>query len=128
MIRRPPRATRTDTLFPYTTLFRSIDMKARVMRIGQREIAEGETVTIDGATGEVMAGAVPTVQPELAGDFGTLMVWADKVRRLKVRANAETPNDRSEEHTSELQSLMRLSYAVYCLKKNTPCLYLIHIS
>src|SRR3546814_13792912 len=48
----------------------SIDMKARVMRIGQREIAEGETVTIDGATGEVMAGAVPTVQPELAGDFG----------------------------------------------------------
>src|SRR3546814_12230244 len=83
MIRRPPRATRTDTLFPYTTLFRSIDMKARVMRIGQREIAEGETVTIDGATGEVMAGAVPTVQPELAGDFGTLMVWADKVRRLK---------------------------------------------
>src|SRR3546814_19349498 len=68
-------------------------MKARGMRIGQREIAEGETVTIDGATGEVMAGAVPTVQPELAGDFGTLMVWADKVRRLKVRANAETPND-----------------------------------
>src|SRR3546814_6717531 len=41
----------------------------------------------------LMAGAVPTVQPELAGDFGTLMVWADKVRRLKVRANAETPND-----------------------------------
>src|SRR3546814_8837743 len=72
---------------------RSIDMKARVMRICQREIAEGDTFTIDGATGEVMAGAVPTVQPELAGDFGTLMVWADKVRRLKMRANAETPND-----------------------------------
>src|SRR3546814_6700026 len=63
------------------------------MRSGEGEIAEGETVTVDGATGEVMAGAVPTVQPELAGDFGTLMVWADKVRRLKVRANAETPND-----------------------------------
>jgi pyruvate,orthophosphate dikinase len=71
----------------------SIDMKARVMRIGSREIREGETVTIDGATGEVMAGEVPTVQPELAGDFGTLMGWADKVRRLKVRANAETPLD-----------------------------------
>ncbi|MCM8729445.1 pyruvate, phosphate dikinase [Hephaestia sp. GCM10023244] len=71
----------------------SIDAKARVMRIGQREIKEGETITIDGATGEVMAGAVPTVQPELAGDFGTLMVWADKVRRLKIRANAETPAD-----------------------------------
>ncbi|MGN6375997.1 MAG: pyruvate, phosphate dikinase [Sphingomonas sp.] len=71
----------------------SIDMKARVMRIGRREIGEGETITIDGATGEVMAGSVPTVQPELAGDFGTLMEWADKVRRLKVRANAETPLD-----------------------------------
>jgi pyruvate,orthophosphate dikinase len=71
----------------------SIDSRARVMRIGTREIREGDTLTIDGSTGEVMAGAVPTVQPELAGDFGTLMVWADGVRRLKVRANAETPLD-----------------------------------
>ncbi|MBY8828060.1 pyruvate, phosphate dikinase [Hephaestia mangrovi] len=71
----------------------SIDMKARVMRVGAREIREGETITIDGATGEVMAGSVPTVQPELAGDFGTLMEWADTVRRLRVRANAETPDD-----------------------------------
>ena len=71
----------------------AIDMKARVMRVGAREIREGETITIDGATGEVMAGEVPTVQPELAGDFGTLMEWADGVRRLKVRANAETPLD-----------------------------------
>src|SRR3546814_2352303 len=53
----------------------------------------GDVITIDGASGEVMMGRVPTVQPELAGDFGTLMVWADKVRRLKVRANAETPLD-----------------------------------
>ena len=71
----------------------SIDMKARVMRIGAREIREGDRLTIDGATGEVMAGEVPTVQPELSGDFGTLMAWADKGRRLKVRANAETPHD-----------------------------------
>ncbi|RDE06723.1 pyruvate, phosphate dikinase [Sphingomonas aracearum] len=72
----------------------SIDAKAKVMRVGGgREVREGDVVTIDGATGEVMAGAVPTVQPELAGDFGTLMEWADKVRRLKVRANAETPLD-----------------------------------
>ena len=72
----------------------SIDAKARVMRVGGgREVREGDVVTIDGATGEVMAGEVPTVQPELAGDFGTLMDWADKVRRLKVRANAETPLD-----------------------------------
>jgi pyruvate,orthophosphate dikinase len=71
----------------------SIDSRARVMRIGTREIREGDTLTIDGSTGEVMAGPVPTVQPELAGDFGTLMVWADGVRRLRVRANAETPLD-----------------------------------
>ena len=71
----------------------AIDAKAKLFRVGDRTIREGETITIDGATGEVMAGAVPTVQPELAGDFGTLMVWADKVRRLKVRTNAETPLD-----------------------------------
>ncbi|MGE4430499.1 MAG: pyruvate, phosphate dikinase [Sphingobium sp.] len=71
----------------------SIDNKAKILRIGDRQLAEGDILTIDGATGEVMAGEVPTVQPELAGDFGTLMVWADKVRRLKVRANAETPGD-----------------------------------
>lgn len=71
----------------------SIDAKAGVMKVGGREIREGDIVTIDGATGEVMAGAVATVQPELAGDFGTLMEWADGVRRLKVRTNAETPLD-----------------------------------
>ncbi|RSU49247.1 pyruvate, phosphate dikinase [Sphingomonas sp. S-NIH.Pt15_0812] len=71
----------------------AISAKDKVMRVGGREIREGDVLTIDGATGEVMAGEVATVQPELAGDFATLMVWADKVRRLKVRANAETPLD-----------------------------------
>src|SRR3546814_3713398 len=71
----------------------AIDGKAGVMRVAGREVREGDVITIDGASGEVMMGRVPTVQPELAGDFGTLMVWADKVRRLKVRANAETPLD-----------------------------------
>ena len=75
----------------------SIDAKARVMRVtiaGQaREVREGDTITIDGASGEVMLGEVPTVQPVLAGDFGVLMGWADKVRRMKVRTNAETPLD-----------------------------------
>ena len=71
----------------------SIDAKARVMRVGERSVKEGDTLTIDGATGEVMLGAVPTVQPELSGDFATLMEWADGSRRLKVRANAETPLD-----------------------------------
>ncbi|WP_337846462.1 pyruvate, phosphate dikinase [Sphingomonas sp.] len=71
----------------------SIKASEGVMRIGTREVREGEVLTIDGTTGEVMLGAVPTIQPELAGDFGTLMVWADEVRRLKVRTNAETPLD-----------------------------------
>jgi len=71
----------------------SIDNKERVLRIGKRELREGDTITIDGTTGEVMMGSVPTVQPELVGDFGVLMGWADKVRRLKVRTNAETPED-----------------------------------
>ena len=70
-----------------------IDAKARVMKVDGREVREGDILTIDGSTGEVMIGEVPTVQPELSGDFAALMVWADKVRRLKVRTNAETPND-----------------------------------
>ena len=71
----------------------SIDAKAGVMRVAGREIKGGDMVTIDGTTGEVMAGEVPTVQPEVSGDFAALMVWADAARRLKVRANAETPLD-----------------------------------
>ncbi|WP_066481063.1 MULTISPECIES: pyruvate, phosphate dikinase [unclassified Sphingomonas] len=71
----------------------SINPRERRFTVGGREVREGDILTIDGATGEVMLGAVPTVQPELAGDFGTLMEWADQVRRLKVRTNAETPLD-----------------------------------
>ncbi|WP_066550964.1 MULTISPECIES: pyruvate, phosphate dikinase [unclassified Sphingomonas] len=71
----------------------SINPRERHFTVGGREVREGDILTIDGATGEVMLGAVPTVQPELAGDFGTLMQWADQVRRLKVRTNAETPLD-----------------------------------
>jgi len=71
----------------------SIDARAKVMRVGERHVREGEIITIDGSTGEVMVGAVDTVQPELSGDFGTLMLWADAKRRLKVRTNAETPAD-----------------------------------
>jgi len=71
----------------------AIDSAARTLSVGGRSFAEGDIITIDGASGEVMAGQVPTVQPELAGDFGTLMEWADEARRLKVRANAETPQD-----------------------------------
>jgi pyruvate, orthophosphate dikinase len=71
----------------------SINMKDRTLRIGNRELKEGDVITLDGASGEIMLGEVRTVEPELAGDFGTLMVWADKHRRMKVRTNAETPAD-----------------------------------
>ena len=71
----------------------AIDAKAKTLRIDGRDFGEGDVITIDGGSGEVMAGQVPTLQPELVGDFGTLMVWADKARRMKVRTNAETPAD-----------------------------------
>ncbi|QSB43981.1 pyruvate, phosphate dikinase [Tsuneonella flava] len=71
----------------------SIDMKARTLRIGGRELVEGDTLTLDGGNGQVMAGEVATIEPELAGDFGTIMEWADRHRRMKVRTNAETPAD-----------------------------------
>src|SRR3546814_1670435 len=93
MIRRPPRSTRTDTLFPYTTLFRSVD--------------DGEIHTV--AIFELILR-----QPGLA---------QEALKRLRRRAAARAfefladRGGRSEEHTSELQSLMRISYAVFCLKK-----------
>ncbi|AKH41549.1 Pyruvate, phosphate dikinase [Croceibacterium atlanticum] len=71
----------------------SIDIKARTLLVGNRELKEGDTITLDGATGEVMYGEVPTIEPELAGDFATLMEWADRHRRMNVRTNAETPAD-----------------------------------
>ncbi|WP_417458650.1 pyruvate, phosphate dikinase [Kordiimonas sp.] len=70
-----------------------IDSKAGVMTAVGREVKEGDWITIDGASGEVMVGEVKTLQPELAGDFGTLMTWADRYRKLKVRTNADTPHD-----------------------------------
>ena len=71
----------------------SIDMATRTARMGTREVKEGEVITLDGSNGDVMAGAVPMVEPELVGDFAVLMDWADRHRRMKVRANAETPLD-----------------------------------
>ncbi|WP_119679097.1 pyruvate, phosphate dikinase [Indioceanicola profundi] len=70
-----------------------IDYKTGVMSVRDVQIRVGDTVTIDGSTGEVMLGEVPTIQPELTGDFATLMGWADTYRRMKVRTNAETPLD-----------------------------------
>lgn len=70
-----------------------IDIKAKKMRIGTEEFHEGEKMTIDGSSGEVLAGEHPMRQAELSGDFGVLMGWADKMRRMKVRANAETTRE-----------------------------------
>ncbi|MGZ9107562.1 MAG: pyruvate, phosphate dikinase [Micavibrio sp.] len=70
-----------------------IDAAAKTMRIGDVVVREGDMVTIDGGTGEVMLGAVATVEPQLSGDFAHVMEWADAHRRMAVRANAETPLD-----------------------------------
>ena len=70
-----------------------IDAKARTMKIRDAVVRDGDMITIDGGTGEVILGEVPTIQPELSGDFATLMGWADEIRRLGIRANADTPTD-----------------------------------
>ncbi len=70
-----------------------IDYKNQTMTVLGETVNRHDILTIDGASGEVMLGEVPTVNPELSGDFATLMGWADELRRLKVRTNAETPGD-----------------------------------
>jgi len=71
----------------------SVDYGAQTLSAGGRTIRAGDTLTIDGATGEVFAGSVAMIEPSLSGEFGTLMEWADAARRMKVRTNAETPLD-----------------------------------
>src|SRR3546814_1550973 len=110
MIRRPPRSTRTDTLFPYTTLFRSalvlhfqrLAVVACAMVDVARHVDVGEEVHLDLDHAVALAGLAASA----------LDVEAEAARAVAAR--------RSEEHTSELQSLMRTSYAVFCLKKKTP--------
>ncbi|MCR4378728.1 MAG: pyruvate, phosphate dikinase, partial [Rhodospirillales bacterium] len=70
-----------------------VDVKARTLSALGETLREGDIVTLDGSTGEVIKGLVPTVEPELSGDFATLMEWVNEVKRLGVRANAETPLD-----------------------------------
>jgi pyruvate,orthophosphate dikinase len=70
-----------------------IDYAGGAMKVANRVIRRGEFITLDGATGEVIAGRVPTVQPEMSDHFRTFMRWADQERKLGVRANADTPND-----------------------------------
>ncbi len=70
-----------------------IDYAAGQMTVGRYVVRKGDVITIDGSSGEVILGRVPTIEPQLSGDFAALMTWADGFRRLKVRANAETPLD-----------------------------------
>jgi pyruvate,orthophosphate dikinase len=70
-----------------------VDYATQTISAKGQVVKAGEIITINGSTGEVMVGEVPTIQPELSGDFGTLMEWADKVRKMGVRANADTPTD-----------------------------------
>jgi pyruvate, orthophosphate dikinase len=70
-----------------------VDYRAQTMTVGGTGMKKGDMLTIDGSTGQVLAGEVPMREPELAGEFGTLMKWADAARKLKVRANADTPAD-----------------------------------
>src|SRR3546814_17915216 len=95
MIRRPPRSTRTDTLFPYTTLFRSLFMQA----------------------GLILPGHIDPVTVRVRNLSPGGMLAEAKVQITQGAAIEVDLRNRSEEHTSELQSLMRNSYAVFCLKK-----------
>src|SRR3546814_4514077 len=112
MIRRPPRSTRTDTLFPYTTLFRSRDVDVPALAFGGASGAQGLAVDLD-LVALADLGADPRALP-VDGD----PPLPDQPVGLAPRAEAGVADVlRSEEHTSELQSLMRISYAVFCLKK-----------
>ncbi len=70
-----------------------IDYDKQEFRLGGKTIAQGDWITLDGSTGEIILGKAPTLQPTLSGDFAILMNWVDEIRRLKVRTNADTPHD-----------------------------------
>src|SRR3546814_2649133 len=95
MLRRPPRSTRTDTLFPYTTLFRSVEVSYFDPGVGS----------------DIVAQIRPTTRAIFLETPGSLTFEMPDIAAITAV--------RSEEHTSELQSLMRISYAVFCLKKKT---------
>src|SRR3546814_4710332 len=120
MIRRPPRSTRTDTLFPYTTLFRSSNRRPVFRRHGVAPAGR--------ALCRHRSRSAPARRARLERTQADRTGWSVQVhprRRVphvqpgRDRDAAEGGQERSEEHTSELQSLMRISYAVFCLKKKT---------
>ncbi|OED37650.1 pyruvate, phosphate dikinase [PVC group bacterium (ex Bugula neritina AB1)] len=70
-----------------------IDYKSQTFKVGDKVVKKNDFISLNGSTGEVILGEVPTIEPELSGNFATLMSWADSIRKLKVRANADTPKD-----------------------------------
>src|SRR3546814_2558154 len=124
MIRRPPRSTRTDTLFPYTTLFRSrsADYAALAAHLNPDDPGDGARQIDATIIAYQRARCRPGNHGQLVRHLGMLlMLIAETIAvfhgMLWLEPTALAPSLRSEEHTSELQSLMRLSYAVFCLKK-----------
>src|SRR3546814_4939174 len=111
MTRRPPRSKRTDTLFPYTTLFRSLRDEAHRFAIGAHRQKRAKAIVANPL--DDVPGIGPARKRALLMHFGT----ARAVREAALEDLEKAPGIRSEEHTSELQSLMRISYAVFCLKK-----------
>src|SRR3546814_6329046 len=135
MFRRPPISTRTCTLFPYTTLFRSLTgAYAAFANQGRRVLPYGISEIRDAAgrllfQRDRMPGD-PVVSARHLAQMGNMMaaavVWGTGKAAQPGRAAAGktgTSQDRSEEHTSELQSLMRISYAVFCLKKKNKIIF-----
>jgi pyruvate,orthophosphate dikinase len=92
-----------------------IDEKTRKIKVGAKTYSANDVLSIDGSTGEVMAGEVATQSPKLSGDFATVMGWADKYRTLKVRTNADTPNDakRAREFGAEGIGLCRTEHMFF---------------
>src|SRR3546814_4533201 len=121
MIRRPPRSTRTDTLFPDTTLFRSQSPILAGVRPEGQEDAPQLRVMIDRIQARALGLSIGDVNGTLAIAFGSAYAndfnCEGRILRVLLQAEASHRMTRSEEHTSELQSLMRISYAVFCLKK-----------
>src|SRR3546814_5639023 len=112
MVRLPPRSTRTDTLFPYTTLFRSPRVPGEAARPGQRPHRR----RLRGAQGAGDGGVARDEAPP-RGRLGRWLTRTVPDRGFRIAQNRGSLSPRSEEHTSELQSLMRISYAVLCLTK-----------
>src|SRR3546814_1837568 len=129
MIRRPPRSTRTDTPFPYTTRFRSGLRTLPVLTPSGQQITLGTVANVSIAEGPPMLkteNARPSTWVyvdvrgrDLASVVGDLQRAVAKQVKLSPGVSIAYSGQRSEEHTSELQSLMRTSYAVFCLKKKT---------